>query len=165
MKILAIDPGYDRLGIAVLNHEKSLGLLYSECFIPEKGDFEARLLKIVKKIRDIIGTHTPSILGIETLFFTNNQKTALRVAETRGAIISEATQSGLAIHEFTPLEIKIAVTGYGRSDKKSVRAMVPRLVDCKKTIQFDDEYDAIATGITCAASLRTRQLRAAPPKV
>jgi crossover junction endodeoxyribonuclease RuvC len=155
-RILAIDPGYERLGIAIL--EKNLGdkketLLYSDCFkTSAKLAFVTRLAHIGKELERLIDEFQPRALSIETLFFSNNQKTAMRVSEARGVIIYTMSSRGLPVHEYTPLQIKIAVTGHGKSDKEQVIAMVPRLIDIKKEIAHDDEYDAIAIGLTCMAS-------------
>lgn len=155
MKVLSIDPGYDRLGLAVL--EKKAGekesLAHSECVVTnKKDDFYKRLNIAVEAVKNVISTYSPQALAIETLYFTNNQKTAMRVAETRGAILQCANESNLKIFEYTPLEIKVAVTGSGKSDKGQIMSMVPRLLDLKnKDIEFDDEYDAIAVGLTCLA--------------
>jgi crossover junction endodeoxyribonuclease RuvC len=153
MRVLGIDPGYDRVGIAVI--EKKEGketLLFSECFTTDKNsDFTARLDAIMGEIRKIIAAYTPETLAIENLFFSKNQKTAMRVAEARGAIISEALRNGLSIREFRPAEIKIAITGQGNSDKKQIIAMIPHLIAMPKNKEkaLDDEYDAIAVAITC----------------
>jgi len=151
MRIIAIDPGFERLGIAVL--EKLSGkdtLLYSSCFKTSPRDsFPERLHALTVEVETVITLHKPNALAIETLFFNTNQKTAMRVAETRGALISLAISRGLSVHEYTPLQVKIAVTGYGRASKSQVNAMVRRLIaitDNDKKI--DDEIDAIAVGLT-----------------
>jgi crossover junction endodeoxyribonuclease RuvC len=153
MRVLAIDPGYDRLGIAVL--EKKNGkerVLYSSCF--ETGRNETlpdRFLLLGKEIERLIAEFSPTALGIETLFFNKNQKTAIGVAQARGIIMYLAKAAGCSVYEFGPQEIKVAVTGYGKSDKKAVIDMVRRLIPDIKTDALDDEYDAIAVGITCLA--------------
>lgn len=156
MRILSIDPGYERLGIAILEKnpgDKKETLLYSDCFkTSAKLAFVTRLSQIGKELEKLIDEYQPKALAIETLFFSNNQKTAMRVSEARGVIIYTMAGRGLPVHEYTPLQIKIAVTGHGKSDKKQVIAMVPRLIDIKKKIAHDDEYDAIAIGLTCIAS-------------
>jgi crossover junction endodeoxyribonuclease RuvC len=153
-KILGIDPGYDRVGIAIVEKEK---LIYSECFETNRNDlFEDRLLAISKKIENIIKEFSPQALAIETLFLNNNQKTAMRVAEARGVIIVEARKNGLEISELSPLEVKVAITGYGKSDKKQIQNMVTRLVKIEKKKILDDEYDAIAIALTGAVSYPQR---------
>lgn len=161
MRILAIDPGFERLGIAVLEGDASRPKIhYSACFkTSPKDSFEKRLEFIGKEILSIIKKFKPETLAIETLFFTTNQKTAMRVAEVRGAIICLAALNSLSVFEYTPLQIKIAVTGYGRADKKQIISMISRIAPIQKNA-LDDEYDAIATGITHLASHKTSALRA-----
>lgn len=156
MRVIAIDPGYDRLGVAVLEHaaggEK---LLYSTCVLTDKqAAIPDRLAAAGEQVATLIATHQPDALGIETLFFNKNQKTAMAVAQARGICIYLAKQAGCQIVELSPQEIKIAVTGYGRSDKKAVIDMVCRLIPNAPTDALDDEYDAIAVGITALAQNR-----------
>ena len=156
MRILAIDPGYERVGIAIIEKnpgERKETLLYSDCFkTSAKLAFVTRLTHIGQELERLIDEYQPQALAIETLFFSNNQKTAMRVSEARGVMIYTMASRSLPVHEYTPLQIKIAVTGHGKSDKKQVIAMTPRLIDIKKEIAHDDEYDAIAIGLTCIAS-------------
>jgi crossover junction endodeoxyribonuclease RuvC len=151
MRILSIDPGYERLGIAIVE-KKQKGkevLIHSECFKTlAKDPHPTRLGQIHNKIIEIIETYKPDTLSIETLFFQNNAKTAMQVAETRGTIISICAARGLSVAEFSPLQIKAAVTGNGRSDKEQMIKMVPMLLKIDKPIKHDDEYDAIACGLT-----------------
>jgi crossover junction endodeoxyribonuclease RuvC len=160
MKILGIDPGYERLGIAVL--EKNRGdrrekVIYSDCFkTSSKIPFADRLLFLGKEIERLLGLYKPEGLAIETLFFTNNQKTAMNVAEVRGTILYLAKNHGLTIQELTPLQVKVAVTGHGQGDKKQVTSMVCKLVTIEKEIKHDDEYDAIAIALTGFAMARSR---------
>jgi len=158
MRILAIDPGYERLGIAVLEKmpaERRERVLYSDCFKTSASlPFPERLLAIGAEIGRVIGEYSPEMLATETLFFSTNTKTAMKVAETRGVILYEAKRNGLAVVEFSPADVKIAVAGWGRGDKKQVIAMVGKLVEITKEIRHDDEYDAIAIGLTCFAHHR-----------
>ncbi len=157
MRIIAIDPGYERLGVAIMEQEKGSRevVVYSNCFQTSKSLPHAERLALVgKEIARLIVEYSPEALSIETLFFNKNQKTAFMVAETRGVILYEAALRGLLIKEFAPPEIKIAVTGYGKSDKDQVTAMIPKLVTITKKIAFDDEFDAIAAGITFFATHR-----------
>lgn len=157
MRIISIDPGYERVGIAVL--EKAGGaeetLVFSECFkTSAKISHEERLGLIANEISKIIHEFAPEALAIEKLFFNTNQKTAISVAEARGVILSKAAEHGLKVFEYGPGEIKVAVTGYGKSDKVQVTMMVGKLIHIDKEIKYDDEYDAIAVGITCFARER-----------
>ncbi len=150
--VIAIDPGYDRLGIAVFSHERTL--VHSECFTPETGVFAERLLAIRNRIRELALAHKPHALALETLFFSKNQKTALKVAEARGVIVVTAAELSLPIFEYSPQEVKIAVSGHGSADKGSVIKMVERLVSLAPRKRQDDEYDAIAVGLAHQASVR-----------
>ncbi len=154
MRVLAIDPGFERVGIAVL--EKKDGkeiLLYSDCFKTfSRLPFENRLLLIGAELNRIIDIHKPDAVAVETLFFNSNQKTAMRVAEARGVITYIPVSRGLILHEYTPLQIKIAVTGYGKADKEQVSFMTQKLLGITGDVKYDDETDAIALGITCLAS-------------
>jgi len=154
MRVIAFDPGYERLGIAVLEKKNSKDvLLYSECFQTSKDlDHSKRLFALYKRIREVIGEYSPDTGALETLFFANNQKTALKVAEVRGVILAVCESYGIFPNEFSPSAIKIGVTGYGKSDKTAVIKMIPLLIKINKEIKFDDEYDAIAVGITCLNS-------------
>lgn len=204
MRIVAIDPGYERLGVAVIERQppkaapsnnpprqppllrgikgdtpKREVLLYSTCIQTVKTlAHEKRLLAVANAVAKTIAKWKPDALAIETLFLATNHKTAMAVAEARGAILTEAARAGLTVYEYTPLQIKIAVTGYGKSDKRQVSEMVKRLVaipgktplpssfKAKGSVlpligenepsRLDDEYDAIAVGLTCLASERNR---------
>lgn len=156
MKVLAVDPGYDRLGVAVI--EKQDGqevLLYSDCIeTPKEDPLSDRLHQIGNAFQEILVAHNPDAVGIETLFFNKNVKTAIGVAQARGIILYLAKQAGCAVYDFGPQEIKIAVTGYGKSDKNAVIDMVKRLVRNVPEKALDDEYDAIAVGVTTLAHHR-----------
>jgi len=157
MRILALDPGYDRCGIAVLERDEYGGeaLIASDCLTTNPKDaFEKRLVDIVISLEQWITNHTPDICALETLFFTTNRKTAMRVAEVRGAIIATVCKQGLALHEYGPGEIKVAITGDGRASKDQIMLMVPQLIRVEKDIRYDDEYDAIAVALTASALLR-----------
>lgn len=162
MRVLALDPGYERLGMAVLEKEtgKKEQLIFSECFqTPKSAPFTERLYAVGDEIKNIIEKYSPQAVAIESLFFTNNQKTAMHVAEIRGVIMYEAMKNKLQFTEYTPNQIKNAVTGDGRADKKQIFSMVTKLVKIDKKIEFDDEYDAIAIGITFLACTSYPQLK------
>lgn len=153
MIILGIDPGFDKLGCAILKKEKTEDkLIYSTCLISQRKDLhEKRLLYLGKKLRKIIKKYKPDILAVEKLFFTKNQKTAMQVSEARGMILFIGATENLPIIEFTPLEIKIALTGYGRAEKRQVQEMVKSILKLPRLPKSDDEVDAIATSLTCSA--------------
>jgi len=149
MRILAIDPGYDRLGIAIVEGNASQPiLLSSDCILPAKGSAEKRLAEVSNAVTATIKKYSPDALGIETLFFSINKKTALGVAEARGAVLAAAGIASLPVIECSPQQVKLAVTGYGGADKKAVENMIPRLLTLPEKKRLDDELDAIAIGIT-----------------
>jgi crossover junction endodeoxyribonuclease RuvC len=154
IRILGIDPGFERVGIAVVEKsgEKKDTLLYSNCFkTSSKLPFNIRLRMIGIEIERIIKEYKPEYLAIEKLYLTTNHKTVMGVSEARGVLVYVASSKNLQIFEYTPPQIKIAVTGYGKADKKMVTSMVLKLIDIKKETSSDDELDAIAICITCLA--------------
>lgn len=158
MKIVGIDPGYERVGIAILEKnpgDKKEKLLYSNCFKTNaKLPFPERLLLVGQEVESVIKEWKPELLAIEKLYFENNAKTAMGVSEARGVIIYEGKRAGIPILEYTPLQIKSAVAGYGKATKTEVQNMIGRLIDLPKEIHQDDEMDAIATAITGLSSYR-----------
>jgi crossover junction endodeoxyribonuclease RuvC len=155
MKVLAIDPGYGRCGVAVLDKENGKErLIFSECIeTSAKLPFPERLAEVVRECERVIEREKPEALAIEKLYFATNQKTAMQVAEVRGAIISLAAQHSLPVTEYTPMQVKSAL-GYGKADKKQVAKMLHMLVKIEKIIKHDDEYDALAIGVTHLAHSR-----------
>lgn len=156
MKVLAIDPGYDRLGVAVLSQTKGkVELHYSTCMKTDASEsLPDRLLAVGQTVEKLLKEHEPDSVAIETLFFNKNITTAIGVAQARGIVIYLAKEAGCAVQEFGPQEIKVAVTGYGKSDKRAVIDMVKRLVINAPAKAEDDEYDAIAVGVTALAHHR-----------
>ena len=151
MKIISIDPGYERLGIAVLEKtaKQKETLIFSECFkTSAKLPHHQRLTLIGNKIKEIIKKYKPEVLATEKLFFSGNQKTAMLVAEARGVILYTGSSLGLSVFEYTPNEVKIATTGYGRSEKRQIIDMVRKLIVVNSKTKSDDEFDAIAIGLT-----------------
>ena len=157
MRIISIDPGYERLGLAII--EKGLPaqagknqkevLLYSECFkTSSKLPHHERLTLIGDKITEVIKKWKPEHLATEKLFFSANQKTAMMVSEARGVILYTGSSLGLEIFEYRPNEIKIAITGYGKSEKKQMIDMTRKLIKVDSKTNSDDEFDAIAIGLT-----------------
>ena len=149
MRIISIDPGYERIGIAIIEKNKKEELLFSECFKTSASlPFFDRLELLGKEVARVVEEFSPQALAIENLFIETNQKTAMRVAEARGAILYQARILGLEIYEYTPLQIKVATTGYGKATKIQVMSMVKKLVSGAESIKQDDEMDAIAIGLT-----------------
>lgn len=155
-RVIALDPGYDRCGVAIL--EKQSGndvLLFSDCIETNRNDpLERRIFSLGERIRHLIESYSPTHMAVERLYFNTNQKTAMGVAEARGVMRFLGCDAGLSCFEYTPAQIKVAVTGSGSADKKQVIFMVDKLVSIQKDIAHDDEYDAIAVGITHLAHTR-----------
>ena len=155
MKLLAIDPGYGRAGFAVLTKINGADtLLFSECFETEKElPLSERMRMVGERMERHIQTHAPECVVIEGLFFAKNKKTALHIAEVRGMCFYIAQKNKLEIVEYTPNQIKSAVTGSGSAKKRDIIRMVPLLVKVERGVKrHDDEYDAIAAGITHLAT-------------
>lgn len=159
VRVLAVDPGYDRLGLAVLTGDPSHPeVVWSDCVTPPPGEMAERLAAVHTAIRDAIKKFHPDTLAIEGLFFSKNVKTALGVAEARGAVLAAAGLMRLRVIECSPQEVKLAVTGHGAADKAAVARMVVKLVTLPPRKRLDDELDAIAVGIS-ALPLSTRLIR------
>jgi len=156
MRVLACDPGYDRLGVAVVDRAQDKDVLvHSLCVTTKKSlALPDRLLAIADVFVALINEYRPDYIALESLFFNKNQKTAMAVAETRGVLLYLARKHDCAVCEYSPQQIKIAITGYGKSEKRQVTNMVKRLMSSVPDRALDDEYDAIAVGITALASIR-----------
>lgn len=151
---MGIDPGFDRLGVCVLEKDRAKEtLLFSSCITTSKQQsFEARLAFLGEELSRILSTYAPQELAIEKLFFAKNQTTAINVAEVRGVILYLCHKAGLSVHEYSPPQIKVAVTGYGKASKADISAMVPKILG--KSLDkrlLDDEIDAIAIALTHSA--------------
>ena len=153
MRVLSIDPGFGRCGFAVME-KGSLNkyvILFSECFETDtEANFSERLEVVGKKLEVIIKKYNPDIVAIEKIFFQKNKKTAMDVSQVIGALSYIAESAEIPVKNYTPNEVKSSITGNGNANKKQVEFMVKQMVDIdpnKKMI--DDEYDAIAVGITC----------------
>jgi crossover junction endodeoxyribonuclease RuvC len=156
MRVLGIDPGYGRCGMAVIEREGGTDkLLFSDCVeTSAKSEFVHRLSEVTRRCAELLTEYEPDFFAIEKLYFNANQKTAMRVAEARGALIECATSHGVEVFEYTPAQIKNATSGFGRADKKQIAAMVHLLIKIEKEIRHDDEYDAIAVAIAHLAFVR-----------
>lgn len=155
MRILGIDPGYDRLGLAVIEGDPSKPThVWSDCIIPPAGDAATRLSAVSKAVQAALKKHKPDAVGIEKLFFSKSVTSALGVAEARGVALAAAGAAGIPVYECSPQEVKLAVTGYGAADKKAVAAMIPRLITLPPKKRLDDELDAIAVGIAALPLVR-----------
>jgi len=148
MIILGIDPGTRRIGYGVIeNGGRKEKFLDAGILKIKSGDDLGALQETKTQIGRLIKKHRPRILAIEKLYFMKNQKTAMAVAEARGAIILSAAEKGLDIREYSPNEIKAAITGYGLADKKAVLKMVKLILDEPSLKVIDDASDALAVAI------------------
>lgn len=156
MRTLGIDPGYGRLGIAVLDgtHDNQT-LVHSECFETSATTaFPDRLHACLSRVKEVVATHKPDIVVLENLFFNTNRTTAMHVAEMRGGLMYLAADAKLPLAEYTPNQVKVAVCGNGRGTKDAVAGMLHRLLAIPEKKMLDDEYDAIAVALTHAVSAR-----------
>lgn len=160
MIILGIDPGYAIVGYGAINTSgprfKPLG--YGSIVTDANQDFSLRLNLIYDKMTDILKICKPDALSIEKLYFQNNQKTAINVAQARGVILLSAKKAGVPIYEYTPLQVKTAVTGYGKAQKCQVMEMTKRLLKLDEVPKPDDTADALAIAI-CHANIAGSDLR------
>lgn len=156
MRILGIDPGTGILGFGVIDVTKGKAQLVDAGVIrtPVKEDDAVRLLTIYEELTDIIAQNKPSEMAVEKLFFSRNVTTAMTVSQARGVVLLCGMQAGLTIHEYTPMQIKQAITGYGKADKKQMQAMVKTILGLKAIPKPDDAADALAAAITHSMTLR-----------
>ena len=149
MIILSIDSGLEKTGFAIFNRMKTKPRYLTSGLIKtnRKKKIEERLEEIFNRLNDVIKDHKPDTIVIEQLFFFKNQKTAVAVVQTQGVVLLLGAQNKIPIIFLTPLQVKQTVTGYGLSDKKSVRKMIGLTLNINKKIREDDEIDAIACGL------------------
>ena len=149
-RIIGIDPGTGILGFGVIDVVRSKATLVDAGVIrtPVKEDDAVRLLTIYDELTEIIKQNKPEIMSVEKLFFAKNVTTAMTVAQARGVVLLCAMQHNLAIAEYTPMQIKQAITGYGKADKKQMQEMVRVLLQLKEIPRPDDAADALAAAIT-----------------
>jgi len=164
--IMGIDPGIERLGIAIVKKntnppqgEPKEKIIFSECFkTPKTLPTEKRLAMIYEKITSVIQEHKPNIAIIEKIFFTVNQKTAIIVAESRGVVLSAIGKEEINVMELSPTEIKESITGNGNAKKEDIARMLPKIINIPNNTMQDDELDAIASALAGSAKLRYSQL-------
>lgn len=157
MRILGIDPGTGILGFGVIDVSKSGKIQLVDAGVirtPVKEDDAVRLLTIFEELSDIIMQNKPEVMSVEKLFFAKNVTTAMTVAQARGVVLLLGQQNQLELHEFTPMQIKQAVTGYGKADKKQMQEMVRVLLGLKEVPKPDDAADALAAAICCSMTMR-----------
>lgn len=149
MVVLGIDPGYAIVGYGILEYSginyqaMGCGAITTDADTP----FDERLRIIFDNVNDLIDKVKPAAMAVESLYFQNNQKTAIMVAEARGVILLAAKLKGVPVFEYTPLQVKTAVTGYGKAKKPQVMEMTKRLLSLSKMPRYDDTCDALAVAI------------------
>ncbi len=150
MKILGIDPGTGILGFGIIDVSSRQPKLVDGGVIrtPVKEDDAVRLLTIYNELTEIIKQNKPDMMSVEKLFFARNVTTAMTVAQARGVVLLCAQQAGIPIYEYTPMQIKQAITGYGKADKKQMQEMVRVILQLKEIPKPDDAADALAAALT-----------------
>lgn len=156
MKILGIDPGLAIVGYSVVEHINDENtLLASGSIQTDKKKTEAeRLYEIAIDMQTIIDKYKPDVASIEKLFYFKNQKTVIPVAEARGVILSILQKNNILIDEFTPIEVKQMITGYGRASKEEVAKIVEMSIKYKKLPKLDDTVDSIAIALCYSRKIR-----------
>ena len=160
MTILGIDPGYATVGFGMIREDRAKQHLI-QCGViktPAGESFAVRLKQIYDDATLLIRQFEPDAIAIEALFFNKNEKTAIQVAHSRGVLLLAGQMQGIPLFEYTPLQVKQAVTGYGRAEKKQVMEMVRRLLHLEQVPRPDDAADALAVAI-CHARSATSRLR------
>ncbi|MDR2646507.1 MAG: crossover junction endodeoxyribonuclease RuvC [Oscillospiraceae bacterium] len=157
MKIIGIDPGYAIVGVGVLEYKNNrFALLEASAITTQAGmPFASRLEQIHNELEDCVARHSPDAMAIEKLFFNTNTTTAIDVAQARGVILLTAAAHGLQLGEYTPLQVKQSVVGYGRAEKKQVQQMVRLILRLSAVPKQDDVADALAIAI-CHAHCASR---------
>lgn len=158
MRILGIDPGTGILGFGVVDAEKGKLRMVDAGVIrtPAKENDSVRLQTIFEEITGVIAETKPQIMSIEKLFFVQNVTTGMTVAQARGVVLLAGQQAGLEIYEYTPLQIKQSLTGYGHAEKKQIQEMVRVILNLKTAPRPDDCADALAAAITHSMTMRLR---------
>ena len=157
MRILGIDPGTGILGFGVIDVDaRGKATLVDGGVIrtPVNQADSDRLETIYDELHEIITELKPTVMSVEKLFFAQNVTTAMSVSQARGVVLLCGKQHGMELYEYTPMEIKMAVSGYGKADKKQVQEMVRVILNLKEVPKPDDCADAIAAALTCAQSVR-----------
>lgn len=156
MRIIGIDPGTGILGFGVIDIEGQKTQLVDAGVIrtPVKEDDAIRLETIYQELTDIIMHTKPTVMSVEKLFFARNVTTAMTVSQARGVVLLCARLAGLQIFEYTPMQIKQAITGYGKADKKQIQEMVRVLLKLQEVPRPDDAADALAAALAHASSAR-----------
>lgn len=156
MRVLGIDPGTAIVGYSIIDYENNkIQLIDYGCIYTNKEDsLSLRLEQVYLRVESLINLYKPDHMAIEELFFFKNQKTIISVAQARGVIILKAQLSGLVIYNYTPLQVKTGITGYGRANKKQVQEMTKIILKLNEIPKPDDAADAIAIAINHINTIR-----------
>ena len=154
MRILGIDPGYAIVGAGVIEYsgQRFKTLDYGAITTPAGEQFPIRLQMIYEQMRELLTMYKPQAMAVEKLYFNTNTTTAIDVAQARGVILLTAQQAGVPCYEYTPLQVKQAVVGYGRAEKRQVIEMTKKILSLSRTPHPDDVADALAIAICHAHS-------------
>jgi crossover junction endodeoxyribonuclease RuvC len=149
MKIIGIDPGTATTGWAIIEQigDKILPLAYGHISTAKENSDDSRILEVSCNLDELIKKYHPEEAAIESLFFFKNQKTVIQVAQSRGAILLTLRQNSIRIASYTPLQVKQALTGYGRAEKKQMQQMVKNILHLKEIPKPDDVADALAVAV------------------
>jgi len=150
MRVLGIDPGTAIVGFGIIDYkDKKFDLIDYGCIYTDKDmEMPKRIMKIYEDLDILIKKYKPDFVAIEELFYFKNNKTVISVSQARGVMLLCAQQHEIPISEYTPLQVKIGITGYGRAEKKQVQIMVQKLLNLREIPKPDDAADAIAIAIT-----------------
>lgn len=149
MRVLGIDCGAERTGYGLIESDgRSHRIVNAGCIVTSpKDQLHKRLLVIARGLRDVIGQHEPAAAAVEEVFYAQNVKTALKLSHVRGVVLLAIAEAGIPLGEYSPLEIKTSVVGYGRAEKQQVKMMVHSLLRIENEIESEDACDALAVAI------------------
>ena len=161
MRIMGIDPGVGRVGWGVVDYQKGKQTVVAFGCIETKvnSELSKRLVILSEELSQLIDTYFPDAMAVEELFFNTNAKTALMVGHGRGVILLAAAQKNIPVFSYTPLEVKIAITGYGRAEKAQVGQMIKVLLKLEKIPKPDDTADALAIALAHAFSAKRTYMK------
>lgn len=156
MLIIGIDPGTEITGYGIArvrNKGQAVECMHYGCiFTSREKTVGERLVVLETELIEILKAYTPDVMAVESLFFFKNLKTVMPVSQARGVILLAGAKQHIPIHEFTPLQVKMAITGYGKADKNQVQLMVKQLLKLKEIPKPDDAADALAVAVACAVA-------------
>lgn len=165
LRILGLDPGTARMGWGVIEGEEEPRLVaYGTLSTPAGRPLAERLHTLFQALRELVACYRPEVAALEELFFARNARTAFSVGQARGSALVALAESGLPVYEYTPLEVKMAVTGYGQAEKAQVQEMVRALLGLERVPHPDDAADALAVALCHFHSARMRALLERPPE-